>query len=168
MACDPNPMSFVVTGVTDGTVAGADGAGSYFFNPLTPNCIYLYTVDFTVNVNVPELNTPIGTFQMTDSGSTSVSLTGSQLLEIAWQPPGPPFTPPDGNASLQYTLESVFDPGVCWSITGTNKNGKKWQRHGPNRLPSEIKIPRNVDPESCIIIEDGLLVPKSRCKLIPE
>lgn len=66
----------------------------------------------------------------------------------------------------ELTLLTIDDVPICWSITGIRKNGRKWQRNGPNRLPDEIRIPKDVDPDSCIVIEDGYQVPKDKYRLI--
>lgn len=173
MACDPNPASFTVTGTSDGTVAGADSGGEYFWSASTPECTYHYTVSYSVTINgsTTKMDTPIGAFFASASGSTTSDLTGVMggPLIIGWEPSGPPFSVPSGEtATLNYTLDSVDPPPACWTITGIKKNGKKWQRIGPNRVPSKIRIPKDVDPRTCVIIEDGILVPKNRYELINE
>jgi hypothetical protein len=70
------------------------------------------------------------------------------------------------SASYVLNLTAIDGDPICWSVTGIKKNGRKWQYHGPNRVPDRIKIPADVDPNSCIVIEDGFLVPNNKYKLV--
>ena len=172
MACTPTPASFIVTGTSDGSSSGADGSGAYSpsFGSGAP-CVYTYSIAYTITISgsVTQLSTPVGDFTSSTSGSTTVSFNApytSGPLEIGWSPTGPPFSVPSGEtATLNYTL---LDASACWAITGIRAKGRKWQKFGPNRTPSVIIIPKDVDPKSCVIIEDGLLVPSHRYVLISE
>lgn len=68
-------------------------------------------------------------------------------------------------AYLSGTQVIVEAGPVCWELTAMRRNGKWFRDHGPGRLPSEIRVPLDVVPNTSIVYEDGVLVPRSWYKI---
>lgn len=57
---------------------------------------------------------------------------------------------------------------TCWVITSQRKGGKLFLNRGPGRAPTRFVIPDDADPGSCVLYEDGVLVPRNAYKVVHE
>ena len=55
---------------------------------------------------------------------------------------------------------------TCWTIAGARKNGKKFIERGPGRAPDKFLIPDDVDPNSIVLVEDGVLIPRRHYQVL--
>jgi hypothetical protein len=56
----------------------------------------------------------------------------------------------------------------CWVITAERSDGTLFVNRGPGRSPNRFVIPDDADIKSCILFEDGMLVPRSAYDIIHE
>lgn len=55
---------------------------------------------------------------------------------------------------------------TCWVLTGIRANGRKFVNRGGGRAPDKFIIPDDVDERTCILIEDGIKIPRSMYSLL--
>lgn len=192
MACAAGEASFAIS-IT--TVGGMSETATHDWVLPSANCVYTYSVSYDVQVepngtahiiswdgtdgsgNFHVANSVGGNFSIcqgpyqdiTGSG-VDIDLSADTTLSLVVGDFSDGSSVCSGlTGTATYTLTNTQDDNpVCWSITGTTRGGRKWQKFNPNRLPSSIRIPRDVDPDSCVVIEDGLFVPRRRYELIVE
>lgn len=70
-----------------------------------------------------------------------------------------------GFSSFSATFINVQDPSVCWVLTGKRENGKAFRIHGPGRPPTHFDIPTDVDEATLELVEDGMLIDRSKYKI---
>lgn len=190
MACAAGEASFTIS-LTSVAGPGTPQVATHNWVLPSANCSYVYSVSYSVQTepngtaHIISWTAPGFHYQNTSGGSPTVcggsyptttgsgtdqTFSSSQTLGLSVEDgAGPGGVVCSGmTGSVTYTLINTIDNSACWTITGIRKNGRKWKKYNPNRAPSVIQIPRDVDPASCIVIEDGILIPQYRYELISE
>jgi hypothetical protein len=132
------------------------GSFSVNYTLFSPTLLVIHTPEYDYTLTDPACDV-----ESTTGSAGSVTVPGDDWFIIGVSSEDPCQL----IGSYTLSLTAIDGDPICWSVTGLKKNGRKWQYHGPNRVPDRIKIPSDVNPESCIVIEDGVLVPKHRYKL---
>lgn len=57
---------------------------------------------------------------------------------------------------------------ICWLLTALRVDGRLFVDRGPGRPPSKFIIPDDADVRTCVLIEDGLTIPRHRYEVINE
>jgi hypothetical protein len=81
--------------------------------------------------------------------------------------PAPPFIFTNTFLCIGYMQFQIDDVPICWSLTFALKTGQKRSIHGPGRYPSSLIVPKDIDMQSCILIEDGIEIKRNKYKLTP-
>lgn len=64
-------------------------------------------------------------------------------------------------------IVTVSTDPICWQFYARRRNGMPVRQSGPQRYPSKIYVPGDTDPESAVLVEDGVLIPRRKYELIP-
>lgn len=55
---------------------------------------------------------------------------------------------------------------TCWNLTGRYNTGRYFRLDGPADCPAEIKVPKNADLSSIVVIEHGIKLNPDRYKIV--
>jgi hypothetical protein len=138
-------------------------------NPPSGN--YAQHVRITINSNTPDANlyyTLDGSTPTTNStpytgpfyiyGTTVTALA----LKSGWQ--GTSSGEESQGDPEEYDIDQIL---LCWRLTGKYYNSTKlFQLDGDGHFPEEITIPSSVDPDTVVLIDEGVEIDRSKYQLI--
>lgn len=57
---------------------------------------------------------------------------------------------------------------LCWVLSGKRADGTLWEKRGPGRLPSRIRVPWDIDEGALAAVEDGAPVDRAKYRIVRE